>query len=68
MVTWKLCSCLLEAGAHKNAKKEDGTTALFIASQKGHLEVVQCLLEAGADLYAAKRTGATALCAADSCC
>ena len=30
--------------------KQDNTTPLFVASQKGHLDVVQRLLGAGADM------------------
>ena len=38
-----------------------GKTALFMAAQNGHLEVVRLLIEAGADKAAAHSTGATAV-------
>ena len=39
----------------------DGVTALYIASQRGHPEVVRLLLDASADKDKAARYGATAL-------
>ncbi len=39
---------LLNKGANANAKQKDGITALHIATQKGHKEVVKVLLECGA--------------------
>lgn len=36
-------------------------TALMIASQKGHLQIVQALLDKGADVNAKTKTGVTAL-------
>ena len=38
-----------------------GTTALILASQNGHLEVVRLLLEAGADRNSASCDGLTPL-------
>ena len=52
---------LVEAGADKNAAKQNGATALMIAAFKGHLDVARVLVEAGADKNAAKQDGATAL-------
>ena len=42
----------LEAGAEVNVKGKDYITALHVASQNGHAEVVKILLGAGADLNA----------------
>jgi ankyrin repeat protein len=39
----------------------DGTTPLIMASQQGHLPVVQALLQAGADVYIATDDGDTPL-------
>jgi ankyrin repeat protein len=53
---------LLDKGADVNAKFRYGTTALFKAAERGHLEVVKILLARGADV-AVKDTfyGATAM-------
>ena len=43
-------SLLIEAGANKDqGTTDDGSTPLFIAAQKGHLEVVRFLVESGAN-------------------
>ena len=42
-------SALIEAGADINLANNDDYTPLFVASQKGHMEVVRELLAAGAD-------------------
>ena len=57
LVLWRLVRCLsrlvrstrslCDAGAETNQAMTDGRTPLFIASQKGHLEVVRCLCDAG---------------------
>ena len=39
---------LLEAGADKDAAKEDGATALQVATRSGHLDVCELLRQAGA--------------------
>jgi serine/threonine-protein phosphatase 6 regulatory ankyrin repeat subunit B len=44
-----------------NAKRNDGRTALMIASERGHKEVVKLLLEKGADVNAKNKEGMTAL-------
>eukprot|EP00972_Heterocapsa_arctica_P044157 6518149-Heterocapsa_arctica.AAC.1 len=41
---------LCGAGADKDKARPDGATALYIASQNGHLEVARLLCEAGADM------------------
>jgi ankyrin repeat protein len=52
---------LVEAGANVNAKENDGSTPLIIASQSGHLDIVKYLVEKGANVNAADVTGVTAL-------
>jgi len=47
-----------------NAKTKQGGTALILASQNGHLEVVKTLLAANADINAKGFNGLTALAAA----
>ena len=39
----------------------DGTTALMLAAQDGHVEIVRLLLESGADKHLAMNDGRTAL-------
>ena len=38
---------LLRAGADNGIRAVDGATALFMASESGHLEIVKMFLEAG---------------------
>jgi len=40
-----------EAGADVNAQDNERKTALMIASEAGHAEIVQMLIEAGAKEY-----------------
>jgi ankyrin repeat protein len=51
---------LLESGAEKKAT-DCGESPLFVACQRGHLDVVRCLLDYGADKDQARDTGATPL-------
>ena len=53
---------LLKAHANVNAKQGFAKpTALMLAAEQGHLDVVQALLDAGADLNAGKGEWGTAL-------
>lgn len=52
---------LIAKGVDINAKNKDGVTALLLAAQNGHLEVVNVLLEAKADPNIADADGDTAL-------
>ena len=46
----KLSDFLVESGANKDqGTTDDGSTPLFIAAEKGHLEVVRFLVESGAN-------------------
>ena len=51
-------------GVDVNAKRGDGTTALYVASYYGHREVVELLLADGANVNVNDKGGATALHAA----
>eukprot|EP00439_Symbiodinium_sp_Y106_P027770 s7029_g3.t1 len=51
---------LLEAGAHKDCRRDDGMTALMLASSTGRLRVAHLLLEAGADKDCGRQDGMTA--------
>jgi ankyrin repeat protein len=51
---------VLANGADPNAKDNEGTTPLMIASRNGLLEVVELLLESGADLEARDNSGSSA--------
>jgi predicted LPLAT superfamily acyltransferase len=58
------CTCvraMVSSGADVNAARTDnGCTPMFVAAEKGHLEVVRVLVSSGADVNAAKTTdGAT---------
>jgi ankyrin repeat protein len=56
-----VAKALLAARADVNAQMADGTTALFMASEKGLLELVRALLAGKADVNAARYNGCTAL-------
>ena len=51
----------IDKGADVNAKANTGVTALIMASQQGHKEVVELLLAKGADVNAKANDGGTAL-------
>ena len=51
----------ITSGANVNAKRIDGTTPLFVASQNGHKEIVAALIAAGANVNAARIDGTTPL-------
>ena len=42
--------CLIDHGAHVDAKDEVGQTPLMQAVDDGHLEVVKCLINNGAQI------------------
>ena len=52
---------LLEAGGDKNARDEDGRTALMLAAQGGHLQIVRVCFEQNATLDLKDQNGNTAL-------
>ena len=52
---------LLGKGADVNARGDDSSTALMVASAHGHRDVVGLLLKKGADVNARTNNGATAL-------
>ena len=52
---------LLEAGANNNLARNDGVTALMLASTKSRLEVARLLLESEADKDLSRNNGMTAL-------
>mmetsp|Transcript_23251 Transcript_23251/g.45124 ORF Transcript_23251/g.45124 Transcript_23251/m.45124 type:complete len:93 (-) Transcript_23251:56-334(-) len=49
--------CLIENGAEKEAKDNDGRTPLHVAAEAGKMEVVKCLLELGAGKEAKEKDG-----------
>lgn len=55
---------LLKAEAHVNAVSLEGQSALFEASLKGHVRVVESLLQFNADVNLANKEGVTPLAAA----
>lgn len=54
----EIARVLLAAKADVNAKTEPGSTALILASQDGHLEIVQAPLAAEADVNAKNKFAA----------
>ncbi len=57
----EVVSVLAERGADINKAMNDGSTPLFVASSKGHVEVVSVLAERGADINKANNSGKTPL-------
>ncbi len=55
---------MLDAGADKEAKGNDGKTALMLAPMAGHESCVRALLDASADKDTKDNDGMTALMAA----
>ena len=53
---------LLDAGADKDAKDNDGRTALMLLLMSGHESCVRALLDAGADKDAKDNDGRQLLC------
>jgi ankyrin repeat protein len=51
----------LQVGANRERQSELGRTALMLAAQNGHLEVVKVLLQAGVDREKQDKDGYTAL-------
>jgi ankyrin repeat protein len=60
------CTWLLARGAPREVKDVNGCTALYWASEKGHVDAVRALLAAGANVDAAD-SGITPLWVASSC-
>jgi len=52
---------LVKAGAEVDHQLENGATALMLAAQHGHLDVIYVLLSAKADVNIEASNGATAL-------
>jgi ankyrin repeat protein len=50
---------LVEAGADINATTHRGATPLYVASQKGHVSIVEYLLEHGANVNSRFQNGFT---------
>jgi hypothetical protein len=56
-----LVNALIEHGADVNAVDKGGTTALMVAADLAHADIVERLVEAGADIHARDEDGRTAL-------
>ncbi len=50
MTSWCVCPAGVCSPAHAIDSVQDGTTALYVAAQNGHLRVVELLLAAKADV------------------
>ena len=55
---------LLEAGADRDHKRVDGSTAVWIASHEGKADALKLLIEAGADVNEPLNDGRTPICIA----
>ena len=56
-----IVKCLIDLGAHVDAKDEVGQTPLMQAVDDGHLEVVKCLINNGAQIDAKDSDRVTSL-------
>ena len=64
--TCNQCKCLLDQGADVDATDEQhGNTALMLAANGGHIDILRLLLDAGADVHIKAKDGWTALVAAE---
>ncbi|MDV7104871.1 ankyrin repeat domain-containing protein [Vibrio sp. TH_r3] len=61
-----LARALIEHGANKQLKDQDGNTALIKACANGHLELAQFLIDNGVDINAKNKEGNTALTIAEA--
>jgi len=57
----KVADLLINADAKLDAQNSKGETALMLAANRGHIEVVRCLIAANADLNIQDEHGRTAL-------
>lgn len=57
----ELCRALIDLGADVNAQREDGWTALIMATSAGNTEACKLLLESGAKVNMQSSNGKTAL-------
>lgn len=60
-----VCALLVQHGARINERNDAGATALFLAAQQGHHDIVRDLLNAGADSAVHVRAGSGMLTALD---
>ena len=56
----KCVNLLLKLGAKKDLKDNRGWTAMMIAANMGHIEVVKTLITSGADPFVISRSGKSA--------
>jgi hypothetical protein len=56
-----IVNALLRAGAHVNARNDEGDAPLHEASSRGHIDVINALLKGGADPFLKTKYGKTPL-------